>query len=149
MAKKRFTEGLDSLFGGADDQQSQQTLSLFPEETSSGSAKRDDEKKSSKGFASQLDAFLAEAFENEPAKTQESNKKDKPARRLAGLDLLIQQTAEAPKRSSGKLADKRRLTLAFDKKQLAELKQIAEAEGVFLKDLIAQLIERYLQERDQ
>lgn len=149
MAKKRFTEGLDSLFGDADEQQGQQTLSLFPEESPSGSAKRDDEKKSSKGFASQLDAFLAEAFENEPAQAKGSTKKAKPKRRLAGLDLLIQQTAEAPKRGTTKLADKRRLTLAFDKKQLAELKQIAEAQGVFLKDLIAQLIERYLEERDK
>lgn len=149
MAKKRFTEGLDSLFGDADEQQGQQTLSLFPEDSSTGSAKRDDEKKSSKGFASQLDAFLAEAFENEPPQSQANNKKEKPKRRLAGLDLLIQQTAEAPKTSRTKLADKRRLTLAFDKKQLTELKQIAEAEGVFLKDLIAQLIERYLEERDK
>jgi len=148
LAKKRFTEGLDSLFGGADEQ-SQQTLSLFPEGSSSGVAKRDDEKKNSKGFASQLDAFLAEAFESEAEKTETKSQKNKPARRLAGLDLLIQQTTESPKSKSAKIADKRRLTLAFDKRQLADLKRIAEEEGVFLKDLIAQLIERYLHERDK
>ena len=148
MAKKRFTDGLDSLFGGADEH-SQKTLSLFPDEPSTGGSKRDEEKKSNKGFTSQLDAFLAEAFENEPDQAETQTRKEKPKRRLAGLDLLIQQTAEAPRKSRTKLADKRRLTLAFDKKQLAALKRIAETEGVYLKDLIAQLIERYLHERDK
>lgn len=147
MAKKRFTEGLDSLFGSADEQ-SQQTLSLFPEETSKGVPRRDDEKKNSKGFASQLDAFLAEAFEAEADKVENKQKKSNPSKRLAGLDLLIQQTAESPRRSSRKLADKRRLTLAFDKSQLTDLKRIAEEEGIYLKDLIAQLIDRYLEERE-
>lgn len=148
MAKKRFTDGLDSLFGSSEEQ-NQETLSLFPEENVTGVAKRDDEKKSSKGFASQLDAFLAEAFESEEDKAETKAEKKKPKRRLAGLDLLIQKTAEAPPKSRSKLVDKRRLTLAFDKKQLTALKGIAEKEGVYLKDLIAQLIERYLSERDK
>lgn len=146
MAKKRFTEGLDSLFGGSNEL-TKEPLSLFPEEKRQGSAKRDEEKKSNKGFASQLDAFLAEAFENEDHKEQASKASSRKGKRLAGLDLLIQQTAEAPPKNLPRLTDKRRLTLAFDKQQLNRLKEIAEREGVFLKDLINQLIERYLQER--
>ncbi|MEL6972276.1 MAG: hypothetical protein AAFZ63_06340 [Bacteroidota bacterium] len=147
MAKKRFTKGLESLFGDANEQGQQ--VSLFPEKTSAGRPKRDEEKKSSKGFTSQLDAFLSEAFETEAEKVDSENKEKKAPRRLAGLDLLIRQTSEGPRQSRTKLADKRRLTLAFDKSQLSSLKRIAEEEGVYLKDLIAQLIERYLSERDK
>lgn len=146
MAKKRFTEGLDSLFGGSNES-AKESLSLFPEETRRGSAKRDEEKKSNKGFTSQLDAFLAEAFENEAPDDQPAKASSRKGKRLAGLDLLIQQTAEAPPSKRPTMSDKRRLTLAFDKQQLNRLKKIAEREGVYLKDLINQLIERYLQER--
>ncbi|MEO0873517.1 MAG: hypothetical protein AAFY48_02830, partial [Bacteroidota bacterium] len=111
MAKKRFTKGLESLFGDANEQGQQ--VSLFPEETSAGRPKRDEEKKSSKGFTSQLDAFLSEAFETEADKADSENKEKKAPRRLAGLDLLIRQTSEGPRQSRAKLSDKRRLTLAF------------------------------------
>lgn len=146
MAKKRFTEGLDSLFGGTSGPP-KESLSLFPEEIKPGTAQRDDEKKSNKGFASQLDAFLAEAFENEDASEQNDSSTSKKGKRLAGLDLLIRQTTDAPPKNRPTLSEKRRLTLAFDKQQLSKLKEIAEREGVYLKDLINQLIERYLQER--
>lgn len=148
MAKKRFTEGLNSLFGN-DDQYPKPTLSLFPEAAVSGTAKRDDEKKSNKGFASQLDAFLADAFESaeKQEKSDVDQAKSKQPQRLVGLDLLIRQTTDSPPSSQPKISDKRRLTLAFDKEQLAKLKKIAEDEGIYLKDLINQLIDRYLQKQ--
>ncbi|MEZ4988160.1 MAG: hypothetical protein R2795_24545 [Saprospiraceae bacterium] len=144
MAKKRFKEGFDSLFGA---EEAQAAPSLFPDADTDGSAQRDDERKNSKGFASQLDAFLAEAFESAAQQERDANTSASGGtKRLTGLDLLIQRTAENP--SGGKhISDKRRLTLAFDKAQLARLKEIAEREGIYLKDLINQLIERYLQER--
>lgn len=149
MAKKRFTEGLNSLFGN-DDKYPKATLSLFPEATT-GTAHRDEEKKSSKGFASQLDAFLAEAFESADNQEREAaaNANSKAPRRLVGLDLLIQQTTDSPPGNRPKVSDKRRLTLAFDKEQLAKLKAIADEEGIYLKDLINQLIDRYLQKQQK
>lgn len=152
MAKKRFTNDLDNLFD-APEEQTDESLSLFPESNRS----KKEEKKNSKGFAAKLDAFLADAFE--AAEEQEKQEKiavktakktvRKKPRRLTGLDLLIRQTTDnPPKKKKLNLAEKRRLTLAFDKAQLAELKKIAEKEGVFLKDLINQLIDRYLKERD-
>lgn len=145
MAKKRFTEGLDSLFGSSEDA-TKENFSFLPKTKSPGSAQHDDEKKSSKGFASQLDTFLAEAFENEAPAEPGAKKVSHKGKRLAGLDLLIRSTTDKPPSSSRPISDKRRLTLAFDKQQLARLKTIAEREGVYLKDLINQLIERYLQE---
>jgi hypothetical protein len=150
LAKKRFTDGLGSLFGEEQKTSPKKELTLFPEEEQ-GTAKRDEEKRSSKGFASQLDAFLAEAFEAEGSPEEEDNS-SRPANRgskprLSGLDMLIRQTTDAPPSAGPKTSDKRRLTLAFDKAQLARLKEIAKAEGVYLKDLINQLIERYLAEQ--
>ncbi|RME94117.1 MAG: hypothetical protein D6772_15080 [Bacteroidetes bacterium] len=149
MAKKRFTDGLNSLFGEEENPTPQKELTLFPQEER-GVARRDEEKRSSKGFASQLDAFLAEAFEAE-AEAREDSPTEKrshgtKARRLSGLDMLIRQTTDAPPAAGPKTSDRRRLTLAFDKAQLARLKEIAKAEGMYLKDLIKQLIERYLAE---
>ncbi|MEM1214135.1 MAG: hypothetical protein AAGJ82_00520 [Bacteroidota bacterium] len=143
MAKKRFTEGLDSLFA---DESGEQGLSLFPDEQAS----RDDAQKPSKGLNAKLDAFLSDALENAKAEAEAPSKKKKAKspRRLTGLDLLIRPTGEAPpRRKKTKIADTRRLTLAFNKAQLAELKTIAEAEGLLLRDLINELIDRYLQER--
>jgi predicted DNA binding CopG/RHH family protein len=60
--------------------------------------------------------------------------------------MLIRQTTDTPPNAGPKSSDKRRLTLAFDKAQLARLKEIAKEEGLYLKDLINQLIERYLAE---
>lgn len=150
MAKKRFTDDLDNLFD-APQEQSEQSLSLFPKPSSETT-----KQKNSKGFAAKLDAFLAEAFESADAQEKQEKQEAKAVkkttrkpRRLTGLDLLIRQTTtDTPPTKRLNLADKRRLTLAFDKAQLAQLKEIAEKEGVFLKDLINQLIERYLQERD-
>jgi hypothetical protein len=154
LAKKRFTDDLDNLFD-APVGQGEQSLSLFPKLTKDDGVKKE-EKRSSKGFTAKLDAFLADAFEA----ADEQEKKEKAAikkvkktlskkpRRLTGLDLLIRQTTDKPPQKRLNLAEKRRLTLAFDKAQLAQLKEIAEKEGVFLKDLINQLIERYLKERD-
>lgn len=138
LAKKRFTDGLDNLLGSSQEAVSRQAHSLFPDEPTEGTSNRDDDKKS-KGFAAQLDAFLAEALE-----ASESSDANKP--RLTGLDLLIQRTKEPPMQVRQKVSDTRRLTLAFNKEQLAQLKKMAEQEGILLRDLINRLIDRYLQE---
>ena len=138
---------MDSLFGETSAEVTEQGLSLFPEKGER--AKKNKEK--SKGFSAQLDAFLLDAFETQE-KSQPASKRPKTARvkpRLSGLDLLIRKTADAPAASRLKAPDKRRLTLAFNKAQLARLKEIASTEGIFLKDLINQLIERYLEQHDK
>ena len=151
MAKKQFTDNMDSLFGDTFVEDTKEGLSLFPDEKKQ--AKPVKKKKGDKGFSLQLDNFLSDAFDvQEKEATSKKNRRKlvsssrKP--RLSGLDLLIRQTAEAPSVSRLKAPNKRRLTLAFNKTQLARLKEIAEDEGIFLKDLINQLIEKYLEQRD-
>lgn len=126
------------MLGSSHEAASQHQHSLFPDDAAAGTAQQDDDKKS-KGFAAQLDAFLAEALE-----ANEAPESAKP--RLTGLDLLIQRTKEPAIQIGQKVSDTRRLTLAFNKEQLAKLKQMAEQEGILLRDLINRLIDRYLQE---
>ena len=149
MAKKQFTASMDSLFGETSMEETEQGLSLFPDKGER--AKSIKSKGANKGFSSQLDAFLADAFETEEKEnpTSKEPRKIRARPRLSGLDLLIRKTADAPAASRLKAPDKRRLTLAFNKAQLAKLKEIASDEGIFLKDLINQLIERYLEQHDK
>lgn len=144
---------MDNLFGDTSVEDTEQELSLFPEDDAK--AKNAKDKDSNKGFTSQLDAFLADAFETQEETSKSTDKKAKQPRklntrpRLSGLDMLIRKTADAPAASRLKAPDKRRLTLAFNKAQLAKLKEIATTEGIYLKDLINQLIERYLEQHDK
>lgn len=151
MAKKQFTDNMDSLFGDTSFEDTKEGSSLFPE-----TEKEATTVKGNKGFSLQLDHFLADAFdaqekEGSSIRPKKGRRKLTPVSkkpRLSGLDLLIRQTADVPTASRLKAPDKRRLTLAFNKAQLNRLKKIAEDEGIFLKDLINQLIEKYLEQRD-
>ncbi len=151
LAKKQFTDSMDSLFGDTSFEDTKDGASLFPE--TEKEAKRN---KENKGFSLQLDHFLADAFDTQekaassirPKKGKRKLVSTSKKPRLSGLDLLIRQTADVPTASRLKAPDKRRLTLAFNKAQLTRLKKIAEDEGIFLKDLINQLIEKYLEQRD-
>ena len=62
--------------------------------------------------------------------------------------MLIRQTGDEPAPSSRSTLT-RRLTLAFNKEQLEKLKQIARVEGIYLKDLINDLVDRYISEYEK
>lgn len=146
MAKKRFKEGMESLFGETAVREKE--LSLFPtdDDKATGIADADDERRggSSKGFASQLDAFLAEAFE---AIDVEEAASDAPRGRRSGsgLDLLIRSTTDTSD-FTPQAHSTRRVTLTFNKEQLEQLKTIARQEKVYLKDIVNELVEKYLKE---
>jgi hypothetical protein len=137
---------MDDLFSGHSSQETTSSaLSLFPQEERRPEARPDEDKRGGKGFTSQLDAFLAEAFEQVAEEIVEERERSssRGRRPLSGLDLLIRPTAEAPA-PAAQGNKKRRLTLAFSKEQLEQLKAIARQEGIYLKDLINQLIESYI-----
>jgi hypothetical protein len=129
---------MDSLFGKKDEPKSLTLFSDLPE-TSSRSDHRP-QAISGKGFTSQLDAFLAEAFDTIAVETESSNPRSK--RGGSGLDLLIRRTGEQTTIEENN--SRRRITLVLDKPQLDKLKVIAQSEGVRLKDLLNELVEKYL-----
>lgn len=148
MAKKRFTDDLDDLLGGAPRRESKgNAMSLFPNEAG-GPADAEDDKRSGKGFMSQLDAFLAEAFEQVAEEVVEEQKASRGRRPLSGLDLLIRQTTDAPA-PAPRISGKRRLTLAFSKEQLEQLKTIASREGIYLQDLINKLVNEFIERYEE
>lgn len=159
MSKKKFTDGLESLF----DEVAEESV-LFVEATTApkGPQKvtRVRARGSSKDFTADLDTLLEEALQekDEPRTSSESISKTNqgqdikspsrtPKRALSGLDALIRKTIEVKMvdESSGRKATKR-VTFAVDKKKLDKLKQIARSQNSYLKDIITQIISDYIKE---
>ncbi len=164
MAKKRFTEGLESIFG--DSEKKTKPLTLFPEEQVEIEVRpkksRDGNSGTSKRFANKLDAFLAEAFE-EVEKEEKGNDADKkedsseqmprPRRKMrrgSGLDILIRNTRTTPAPTEeAPEPNTKRLTVVIERDQLDKLKEIARRKKVYLKDIIGDLVQEYISEEDK
>lgn len=151
MSKKKFTAGMDSLFGGLEDQHKEQESVSGKETKRSDKTSKAKKDEARKGFKDDLHAFLREAFEESleeklkepaPAKTTGKSKAGKP---MGGLDALLRSTIEPSKM---KLQNKpvRRLTLSFDQQKLEKLKHIARLEKTYLKDIIDEIVEEFIEE---
>ena len=168
MAKKRFRDDLDSLFGN-----DPKPLSLFPEAEKTPRPDPDDEttesvtvdvpvrragsKGSGKGFSDSLDAFLSEAFDDptdtptDPAPTPKPRRRRTAASRGSrprGLDMLIQNTTVQQDDPGPAGTHTRRVTLLFNKKHLDKLKTIAQEKDLYLKDIVSEIVEAYLRRQE-
>lgn len=155
MAKKRFTDDLFGLFepeqaqpdAAAEAKATEEELSVEVEVPVNRKSRR---KLSGKNFTQDLDAYLSDSFANEPSApstTSSSAASSRRRRRRSGLDLLIQSTvADDPDRQprGGNTAETKRVTLIFNKEHLASLKEIAKQRKVYLKDLVGEMVEQYL-----
>lgn len=148
MSKKKFSEGLDNL------------LNDQPDERSAWGHSSDTEvrerKTGSKNFMDDLDDLFHQAFEERfdqidaeqpAAATPSSKSKSAAAQRapLTGLDALIRQTIDIQEINSDEASGKKRVTVAIDKTKLLQLKTIARIENAYLKDIMVQLIDDYLE----
>ena len=161
MSKKRFTDGLESLFGA--DSKSENERLLIVDDKSSGRTSTKTEPKSSKkkrksrkSFTSDLDTLFDDvmtAIEAEPEvetpKAAPGKKartaRPKPSQRIAptGLDALIRRTVEATAESTpGR--DRKRLTLTLDRAEVAKLKRIARHQKSYLRDIVGELVNDYI-----
>ena len=164
MAKKRFRDDLDSLFGPEP-----KPLSLFPDEKPPQDAdpaetesvtievpvrRREVSKGSTKGFSDSLDAFFSEAFDGgQPDPVPERPTKRQPRRRRTvsrarGLDMLIQNTTVKQDDPGPAGSHTRRVTLLFNKKHLDRLKTIAHEKDLMLKDIVSEIVEEYLRRKE-
>lgn len=166
MAKKRFRDDLDSLFGN-----DPKPLSLFPKEEKSQQSNPEDEatesvtvdvpdrrsgsKGGGKGFSDSLDAFLSEAFDAQDSPTDPSSAPKSRRRRAAsrgsrprGLDMLIQNTTVQQDDPGPAGSHTRRVTLLFNKKHLDKLKTIAQEKDLYLKDIVSEIVEAYLRRQE-
>jgi len=168
MSKKRFSDGLDDLLSNMEAYEEPKQ-----EQEMADVAVQPKKKKRSKGrknFISDLDFLLQEAV-NEmedgsddygyarsgqpsgkqaaPGKSKSrssrssSNTSKGPRAPLTGLDALIRQTVKVNHYDE---PTKKRLTVTVEKEMLKRLKTIARMENQFLKDIMARLIDEYIEE---
>lgn len=167
MSKKKFTDGWESLFEPASDHASGQTLLLFdlPESETAkpqrgakstvAEAAPELPKHSGKSFASDLESFLQEAFEDsfaeqtrqrtdaEPEPNAKTRRRPAPAAR--GLDSLIRNTMEETQAGTDhSTAGVRRLVLFLDEHKIARLKSIARTEKTVLRSIVDQIVAEYI-----
>ncbi|MEN0007054.1 MAG: hypothetical protein AAF798_23085 [Bacteroidota bacterium] len=161
MSKKKFTEGLESLFGEEQEEkflQEEDALLFPPDEVvikrkgKSGTKAKSKAKKASKTFSEDIEGFLASSFEEsfeqqigaaQQKKSSSTTNKKRSRRPRSGLDLLIRNTVK-PSSITLKDGTTRRVTLVFEEEKLEKLKTIARQESVFLKDIINEIVGEYL-----
>lgn len=146
MSKKKFSQGLsellDDVSGSLGDlDQIAQTPTAAPR------------RHGSKNFFADLESLMEEAMHDGetqgPADEKQPSYKSKSERAQAGLagglDMLIRQTISFEEQSAASGDDKRRITVLVDRQKAERLKQIARTQNAFMKDLIARMIESYIE----
>jgi hypothetical protein len=166
LSKKKFTDGLESLFSteNKEDVSGKGTAFLRDSYDGGKSSSSSPKTKKSRGssrktFTTDLDTLLEEAlqesFEEKMAQREKEKKKKKPdqskyqnqARRrpMTGLDVLIRRTVEINEIEQNRKKGTKRLTVTFDKSKIAKLKRLARLEKAYHKDILGDLVEEYIQ----
>ncbi len=163
MSKKKFTDGLESIFGVSPEEdltlnddsvllvETQEEVKV--EERPLIRRKRL-VKRSSKNFTSDLDSLfedaLQETLEEKAQKVIKDKTKVAPKRQrsntkpLTGLDALIRRTVETS--VDVEKGVRKRVTFVFEKDKLQRLKKIAREKNVYLKDIIGDVMSKYIEE---
>ena len=169
MSKKKFKDGLESIFGPSVEETLPKNSPLLVDttvktkkekpavrRTEKTSAPKHARRSSSKNFTSDLDSLfetaLQETLEEKAQALVEDKPKKKFARRkaaprqLTGLDALIRRTVED---SIEVTNGKKRVTFVFDRAKLIKLKRIAKKERIFLKDIIGDVMSQYIDQYEE
>lgn len=156
MAKKRFTDNFESLFGDLAEEspsKEQSSGSDNPDPEKESATESGSKKLSGKDFTDSLQSFLSDTFEEsferqmaEARKPEPSAERPKkPRRRRSSLDMLIRSTVEPSKiEIEGDTPKRRRITLTFEPQKLEKLRQIARVERAMLKDIINDIVGDYI-----
>ncbi len=159
MSKKRFTTGLESLFGETTDLFSDKEQNALPADVELAQGKQGDtaKKPGAKDFSSALASFLHTAFEDafeeqiEARKSAPSAASDtpvQPPKPASGLDLLIRSTITPSGVEIHPFAT-RRITLVFDNDMLGKLKSIAKIEKSHMKDIVNDIVATYISDYER
>lgn len=162
MSKKKFKAGLESLFGdtgGEDQLPGIRPLLEEQEKTKAKSNKlgsKRPKRRSSKNFTSDLedlfhsalDKEYKETVDNVPNVKRDTRVKKRSERPVIGIDALIRSTSDRGNEDlKGGTPLKKRVTLTLEKKKIEQLKSIAKSKKAYLKDIVDDIISRYLNER--
>lgn len=155
MSKKKFKDGLESLFlDEREDSLTHQPAQSAQEEKEN--PKQSGGSSSGKHFSDELESFFQEALqEHVQEKRSTSSSASQPAKAGAtskpkdGLDALIRSTLETSKMELHYDESKKRIAISFDKEKLEKLKKIARLERTLLKDMITRVVAEYVEEYEQ
>lgn len=169
MSKKRFNDGLESVFAAEKEQGITVGSAFLMSDNSASFEVKTVEKRagSTKNFLSDLDSLLNEALQESlddfnrgggQAATRAANfdggkskstlgspASDLRSGGMAGIDALIRQTIDVNTMDLDE-SGKKRITFSVDRTKLDKLKTIARLEKSYLKDVMASLIDGYIQE---
>lgn len=154
MGKKRFSEGLEDLLSSSHDELQDHAVTMH------SPAALGERRSSHKSFAGNLDSLLQEALDEsleryesgqtDPvsagAKTRAGAGEVLPSASRYGIDSLIRQTIEVQDFNADEASGKKRLTVTVDRPKLEKLKTIAKMENSFLKDLLINVLDEYINE---
>ena len=167
MSKKKFTSGLEKLFGNVlgDDLNDENPLLEKTEEEVVATEEKPVKKprrrstkparkkrSSGKSFSTDLESLFTqvvnevidEKSKQSPSVKRNADKIRKKVKPLSGLDALIRRTSLADHSEDDHPTDKKRVTFVFDKHKLIKLKTIARKEKAYLKDIIGAVISEYI-----
>ncbi|MEL6635240.1 MAG: hypothetical protein AAFW73_21530 [Bacteroidota bacterium] len=168
MAKKKFTDGLESLFGSGTLEEKLQDSPLLsrtkkvnpdsgePTESRPPQPKR--KRRSGKNFTSDLDSLFEEVLQETVEEKMRSEKtaavdvkvaRSRPHQRrrpAMGLDVLIRHTSDMTREELMATSFQKRVTFVYDREKVAKLKLIAKEERRYMKDIIGQAVSQWLQQ---
>lgn len=155
MAKKRFTDSFESLFGDPTEDTQPQERDITADSSAEGTTDAggsEKKKVSGKDFTDSLQSFLSDTFEEsferqmKEIKHKKTPKKStkKSRRRRSSLDMLIRNTVEPSKIEVDDQPKRRRITLTFEPQKLEKLRNIARVERAMLKDIINDIVGEYI-----
>ena len=146
MSKKKFKDGLESLFLDAqEDSLSKDSAQLLESGQQQEASKQAGKHSLGKHFSDELELFFQEALQEEQASDQ-PRRSSKPKN---GLDTLIRLTLESADTDLHYDESKKRIAFSFNEEDIAKLKKIARMEKTLLKDMIARVVANYIKEYEQ
>jgi hypothetical protein len=158
MSKKKFTDGLESLFTVSDDEMvdhySNGAYSEATTETVIEQVVETRPRRSGKNFTTDLGNAMQDAFvkTEDTFLAQEDNlnlsdmSKKTMRKPLTGLDALLRRTIESSDLDN---ETKRRVVLIIESGKFEKLKEIAKEESIFLKDIIEKSVSFFIDDYDR
>jgi len=145
LRKKRFKDGLESLFGDVNSADTFQTNS--PLLKSKGTAVKAPKGRDKSDDTTMLSDMLRDKLtEKLVEKAEENSTAKQGSPRLSGLDALIRRTIEKGKiEVNSPPRGQRRVTFVVDEELLEKLRSIARMEKKYLRELVDDAVRDFIQ----
>lgn len=153
MSKKKFIDGLESLFTPSDEGFSEDSLLLVKEDKKKRRSSRKNRSSLGKTFTADLDSLFEEALKEDREEKQQRKSidewtlstKKRIRKPLSGLDALIRGTLDSDEADEFRAALKR-VSFTCDADKYKQLKEIAKKEKKYIKDILNNMMYEYIKE---